>query len=184
MLVACFVIKLFGWNWFEIVCTNEHFSNLCEFIETNKVAYWFLSYFVYTIPTYFIILSICQRPNPNRKQTIATIISLSLVWVNVIYSPELKNTLEILFVLIVPILFLKMEEKDKGILRCIKERWYYGIIGYLILLAFQIISLITKSVSLGWLNDNLVVTFILLFDYYIMIVLYYLYIKIKKGEKQ
>jgi hypothetical protein len=129
-------------------------------------------------------LSICQRPNPNKKQTIATIISLSLVWVNVIYSPEVKNTLEILLVLIVPVLFLKMEEKDKGILRCIKERWYYGIIGYLIILAFQIISLITKSVSLGWLNDNLVVTFILLFDYYIMIVLYYLYIKIKKGEKQ
>ena len=39
LLAVCFAIKLFGGNWFEIVCANEHFIKFCDFIDRAYINY-------------------------------------------------------------------------------------------------------------------------------------------------
>ena len=181
MLVACFAIKLFGGNWFEVVCTNEHFSNFCEYVENNRAVYVSFSLFVYIIPTLFVILSVCNKPKPNKKELLFFLISLLVIRLSRYISTDLKSILELVFILLVPIFLDFVYTKD--IKMSFKKNWYRGIVGNALVLLFQTISLLTKNVGLKLLNDNLVVTYILLIDYYIMITLYYLYIKLKSEVK-
>ena len=41
-LAICFVIKLFGGNFFQIICENETFIAICEFCDNN----WWASYII------------------------------------------------------------------------------------------------------------------------------------------
>lgn len=182
MLVACFVIKLFGGNWFEVVCTNEHFSNFCNYIENNYAVYNILSAFVYVLPQIFAIFAICLLPNPNRYQVFFVIFALLAVWSIKFISRDLKSIIEMIFIFTVPVT-IRLFGDEIDAKKIAKKKWFLGIVGYFTIFLFQLISMVTKNVGLKLLNDNLVVTYILLLDYYIMIVLYYLYVKNYKKEE-
>lgn len=180
MLIACFIVKLFGGNLFEVICTDEHFIYVCEFIANNKIIYELLSYFVYTVPMIVVSMAMCFEPKPSKNQLALIVVSLTFVWIGRIFSSNSKSILEIIYFVFIPIIceFLKV----KNFKSALSKSWYRGILGYGLILVFQIISMITKNVDLHYLNDNLVVTYILLIDYYIMVALYYFYIKLYKGE--
>ena len=181
MLVACFAIKLFGGNWFEVVCTNEHFIKVCNFIDEKFLLHQVSSYFIYVIPTFFILLSCCQVPKPSKTQLVVLICSLSLVWASKFIDIQLKTILEVVNTLFMPIV-LRMCEKEK-FKETMKSRWFYGIIGYFLVLLFQLLSLFAKNIGIHFVSESLFVTFILLIDYYIMIALYYLYTKLRKENR-
>jgi hypothetical protein len=107
-----------------------------------------------------------------------------LVWFSVLVSLNLKTILEIANFIITPIILNYSKEKEKGILYFIKNKWYYGIVGLIIIFFFQFVSLITRNIGIKVTSDNVLITFILLIDYYILLFLYYLYIRIMKGEKR
>lgn len=181
MLVACFAIKLFGGNWFEIVCTNEHFSNICRFVENNRIVYEALSLFVYTIPSVFMVLSISLLPKPTKKQLYIVIVGVVIVWYSKFISYNFKSALEMINSIVMPVV-LKFDKNNFKLV--LKKNWWLGIVGSFIVFSFQFLSLITKNIGLKLLNDNLVITYILLIDYYIMVSIYFLYIKLKFGGKE
>ena len=183
MLVICFIIKLFGGNWFEIICTNEHFIQVCDFIEHNRFVYLLCSVLIYTIPTVFAILAMSLIPHPNKVQITITSFSLIIVCLSQIISMNLKSILEFVVFVTLPIMLNFLKNTKKSIKIAIKKYWYCGFVGYLIIFAFQILSLITKNIGIKITSDSVLTTFILLIDYYIMLCLYYLYIKLYKGEK-
>lgn len=184
MLVACFVIKLFGGNWFEVVCTNEHFSNFCNFVDENWFLHQLFSFIVYFVPSVFLILAISVIPNPTKKQLFVIFAVICLSWSLKYISLNLKMYAELLFYSCMPITLRFIEEDvNDDEIPLLKKYWYYGIVGNIIVFAFQAISLFTKSVGVHFDGETLVVTFIFLMDYYIMIALYYLYVKLKKGGK-
>lgn len=180
MLVACFAIKLFGGNWFEVVCTNEHFSNFCEYVENNIFINQSLSTIVYIVSQTFIVLSVCLIPKPNKKQLAFIIISLFALRMSRYINQNLKSVLEFLYILLIPLLIDLIS--GVSVKQSLKTKWYLGILGNVFILGFQVVSMITKNVGFKLLNDNLVVTYILLIDYYIMVALYYLYVKLKTEE--
>jgi hypothetical protein len=182
MLVACFVIKLFGGNWFEVVCTNEHFSNFCNYIENNYAVYNILSAIVYVFPQIFAIFALCLLPNPKKHQVLFVIFALLVVWSSKFISRDLKSIIEMFFIFTVPVT-IRLFGNESDIKKIVKKNWFLGIIGYFTIFSFQFISMVAKNVGLKLLNDNSVVTYILLLDYYIMIVLYYLYVKNYKKEE-
>ena len=184
MLVACFAIKLFGGNWFEVVCTNEHFILVCDFIQNNKIAFFVSSFIIYTVPMSFTMLSVSMMPIPKKRELFICIFNVLLVWFSVLVSLNLKTILEIANFIITPIILNYSKEKEKGILYFIKNKWYYGIVGLIIIFFFQFVSLITRNIGIKVTSDNVLITFILLIDYYILLFLYYLYIRIMKGEKR
>lgn len=178
MLVACFAIKLFGGNWFEVVCTNEHFLKLCDFVENNIFLYNFISYFVYLIPQTIIILAISNRPTPSKTYCFVVLISLSIIWAIYFISPTTKSILEFVFMVLSPVLgnFSKNNINKKLLLRSIAR----GILGLFLVTSFQLISFFTRNLEINIYNNSILVTSIMLLDYYIMICLFYLYVKINK----
>ena len=60
-LIVCFIIKLFGGNLFEIVCTNENFIKVCKYADTHLWAYYSIGAVYCFISLYFFILAILQR---------------------------------------------------------------------------------------------------------------------------
>ena len=184
MLVACFAIKLFGGNWFEVVCTNEHFSNLCYFVQNNKVAFEIFSFVLYVFPTILIVLSFSLIPNPSKIQIKIIIIVLILVWATRFISMSIKSTIEPIVLIVFPIILNYIGNKERGFKKVFCSTWYYGIVGSAIALCFQVISLITRNAGIKIISKDVLTTFIMLIDYYIMLILYYLYVKLKKGTEK
>ena len=182
MLVACFIIKLFGGNWFEVVCTNEHFSNLCRFIDNNVVLRSIVGFILYVPSTFLVLVSSSFLTKPNKKQLLFLILFVSSVWCLNFIDNTIKGIVEFVMILISPIL-VKLFDKNCGFANIIKNRWYYGIVANVIVLVFQMISLIIRNVGIKVTHDSLLITSILMIDYYIMVLLYYLYIK-EKGVKK
>jgi hypothetical protein len=86
-------------------------------------------------------------------------------------SVTIKSIAEILIICLLPVALAYFDKIE----RPFKRYWFRGIIGFVLILLFQTISMITRNIGLKLLDDNALVTFILLIDYYIMIFLYYLY---------
>ena len=181
MLVACFAIKLFGGNWFEVVCTNEHFSNLCDYVNRTPILYEGIAVITYLFSAYFIILSASRKSKISIFEFFLTIICFSLCWALKFISHNLKSIFELLLIWVFPIILNK--SNFGGFFKSFKKTWHYGIIGNFLVLSFQVISLITRNISLSFITGNFMLSMILLVDYYIMIFLYFLYVKQKEVNK-
>ena len=174
MLVACFAIKIFGGNWFEVVCTNEHFLKICDFIEGNPFVYVPLSFFVYVLPATFIMLSVCKTPKPNKNKLLTIVVCMGFLWACSWFAESIKPILEIVLICVLPIVVGLMCEKKPTAKEVIKKNWYRGILANVLIFIFQLLSLLTKNIGIKTLNDNLVLTYMFLIDYYIMATLFYL----------
>lgn len=180
MLVACFAIKLFGWNWFEVVCTNEHFSNFCQFVDNHWFLYYPIGLMLYVASTSWIILSCSNISEPTTKEVFAILCSLAVVWSMQFVSTNVKTIIELANTILLPIILILRRNKELGIKQTLKKNWYRGIVGYILVLSFQFISLITRNVGIKYTDDSTLITLMLMFDYYIMVALFYLYVKKSK----
>ena len=161
MLVACFLIKLFGGNWFEVVCTNEHFIMVCDFIDNNAIIHQISSFLIYSIPSFFIITASSFVPKPTKKQFRIICVGLLVVWFSKFVSINLKSVFEILNTISMPIIL--NIGNGKTIKQSFKKYWYYGFLGYAIIFAFQFLSLFIRNIGITFVNESLFVTFILHF---------------------
>ena len=103
-----------------------------------------------------------------------------IIWSVKFINYGLKSSLEIFLFITIPII-LRVVNKE-SIIKTIKTKWFYGLIGAIISISFVAISMIIRNLGLKTvIKDNLVTSFIMLIDYYIMITLYYLYIRKIRG---
>lgn len=179
MLVACFAIKLFGGNWFEVVCTNEHFSKCCEYLDKNIVLQDLLAFSLYLFGTYLMILSCSLVASSSKKQKLAIFLSFSVCFLLNYVSEAVKFATEALCFIVLPIFITATN--GETIKSAIKSKWYCGFVGMGLIFAFQLISMYLRDVDFWIMHENTLTSLMLLIDYYIMIVLYHLYVKLKKG---
>ncbi len=182
MLVACFAIKLFGGNWFEIVCTNEHFSNICRIVDNNKIIWCIVSYSTYITSSSIIIFACSKNKSKLKKSTVFLVFCcLTICWLSQFISVSVKTIFEILAILFIPtILSVLYTSERKSVV--LKNVWYRGILCAIITFGFQAISFITRNVGIVIVDDNTLISMILLIDYYIMSILFYLHFKATKME--
>jgi hypothetical protein len=177
MLVACFAIKLFGGNWFEVVCTNEHFILVCDFIDRNIVLENCIAYFLYVIFTTILLMAVCRETSFQSKNIIIIASLISFVWISHFINENLKFSLEIFSFIFLPIFINKGKTP-------IKKVWYYGLIGIALDILFQMISFYIRGVKVAIIGDgNTLLSLILMVDYYIMILLHFLLVKQRKEKK-
>lgn len=176
LLAICFVIKIFGGNFFAIVCTNEKFIKVCEFIE-NTIIFDILQ-FISFVFSYFLIFR-CVDMNNSKRNTIIFFIYAVLYFVfkelikfNVIQlTTTIHNILE--FGLIYFFMIMFCNTKSKLHIRLLKPLLFVSL-----LLIFSLISAIVKNIGIdSSLNESVVMGLIFLIDYYIMILLTYFYMK-------
>ena len=172
VLVLCFIIKIFGGNWFELGAENIKFIQFCNFVDNNMWLKMLLSCILSCLSNYFII---CIIINKKKLKLIETIFFMILIIIRSILSWYYSI---VAFILDIVILIGCTTFINKKILR--------SLICFGIIILFQAISLVIRNIGFANFNDNsFLIQVLLQIDYYIMIFLLYLYnikqIK-KKGE--
>ena len=168
VLLCCFIVKLLGGNFFVIVCENEKFIKFCEYCNTG-VMYWVIALITYTTSGTLIFMAICKCKKPNLLFVISNIVFTIIKLLFLKYS-TIIFIVELFYFILIPIIYNKIY-------------WKRAIIGFILTLAFQIISLVTKNIGIKIMNNDLITQLIFMIDYYIMLVLYWLY-SIKEEENQ
>lgn len=182
MLIVCCIIKLIGGNWFEIICDNEHFAYVCKYIDEHIILNCVIGLVLYVFVGYFIFVTMALLEKPTKRQRIFIIILLCIVWAFNFISDEIKFYIEIgVFIIFPPIINMLDKQNRKSL----KYTWFMGIVGCILNIAFQMISLFIKNIGIKIIDDSFLITIIFSIDYYIMVILFYLYVKLKlKTNKQ
>lgn len=167
-LIGCFLIKVFGGNYFEIVSTNEKFINVCKWIDGNFVKE--IIRFAFANLCFYIYTCSIMRNKMNKKQLIIFEIAMILMTVAKYINSNIGFIADCVTMLAVPLVFSGW-------------KWKNTLLGFGLINAFQIISLITRNLGVSILEAPMLIELILQIDYYIMLVLYYLYAVKLKGEK-
>lgn len=174
-LAICFGIKLFGGNLFEIMCENENFIKVCEYADNH---FWanYLIYLIYAYVTlYFLTLAMISEWKFTKVQFIMfTITAIVGVFIKLLNS-QIGLVFDIWQIIIMPILFVWHK----------KRQIFWIILGNIILVVFQIVSMFVKNLSIGIVTQNgVLITTIYSIDVSIMICLYYFYSNIMRKEKK
>lgn len=175
ILGICFFIKIFGGNFFEIVCTNDKFVSICNFIDKSWIAY--LLRCISFLFSSFLIFK-CIDYGSSKIKTIIFLILCMCVWsykhlinlgvINV--GTLLYNVLDFVSLYIISVICSSKKN--------IYSRFIKPLIFIALLFVFSIISATTKNIGIHEsLNSYFVEGIIFMIDYYIMIVLTYLYAK-------
>lgn len=174
-LAICFGIKLFGGNLFEIMCENENFIKVCDYADNHLWADYLISLVYGYITNYFFILAICGKWKFNNSQLIIFSIAIILGCLVKLFSTTFGMIFDIWQTIIMPCLFTIKNPK----------RHIWVIVGNILFISFQMISLFVKNLSLEVVTNNgLLVGMIYCIDVAIMIFLYYLYVNFKSKRKE
>lgn len=172
LLIVCLIIKLFGGNWFELGSENSKFIQFCLYVDNHmwlKKILGILIALITTIPLYCIMLK-------EQKPKLWKILMLSILLISKCIIGWFNATIG--FIIDIAILL--------GLLTFLNKNFKRNIICFLFINFLQIITLLLRNVSFGFGNFNynnlFIIQFLYQLDYYIMIVLWYLYTFKKKKE--
>lgn len=166
VLIACFLIKILGGNWFEIICENENFINICDWLDGSWFKY-VVATLVYAPSSYLIYLCLTKQKLLDDWWILLILIP----------APLLKDKIAILgWVIDLFVLLLMPLIKGKF------KNWLHVLVGNVLLIGFQFVSLLMKNININLTNEPSLFALIMQIDYYIMIILYYLYIQNYRKE--
>ena len=172
-LIGCFIVKLFGGNYFEIIANNEHIVNLCDFINSNFLKY-IVRFIQANLSFYLYTCSIAKRNLKIKESILVEIFILFDVVIKYI-NPDIGFICDCIVMTLIPFV---LSSKSNGI----KIGAIRTVFGFALINIFQIISLIVRNLGIKVLDAPTLVEIILEIDYYIMLILYYLYSVKLKGE--
>lgn len=161
LLAICFVIKIFGGNFFEYVGKSE----AIEYIARHDILLIPVQCIFYIFGTYLFYQAMIKHKHKIHSLLLVVFLAIfkQLYDVN-IYLQISCYVVEFIIMFLYPIIIFKC-------------KWYKVVIINLLLIVFQVISLITKNIGIISFPFEDVVGFVYMIDYYIMIVLLYLYTK-------
>lgn len=171
-LALCFIVKIFGGNFFEIICENPNYKALCDYAENHL---WFENILAF-IPSFicqvFYLLAILQKYKFTLKEFLITIITLVLSVCLRDFSIIFGYIFDFILFFGLPIFMLGKNYK----------KYYQVFIAFILNFLFQLISLLVKNLSIGYVSESIFFVLIYMIDLYIMCFLYYLYRNFKKEQ--
>lgn len=161
-LIVCLVIKIFGGNWFELWWNNDKFIAFCSYVDNHKYLKMTVSTIVALITTYPIYCVILNDNKPKLKVILILMLSLTLKCIIGWYFPSIGFILDVLILL--------------GLMTIFNKNFKRNVICFGIICIFQIITIVTRSLSFNF-NETVTTIQGILYqvDYYLMILLFYLY---------
>ena len=164
LLGVCFVVKIFGGNFFAFVGGSAVVEYICDRIYL-LIPFQSMFYIIGTYPFYLTVTN-----HSHKKLCFAIVLFLNIMkqlvklgtlWVYIAFICEF------ICMFIIPIFVFK-------------RKWFDVIYLNVLLIVFQIISLITKNIVIVDFPRADVVGYVYMIDYYIMIALMFLYSKKKE----
>ena len=168
LLAICFFIKIFGGNFFNIVCRNENFIKICKFIDDN--IYLLTSFVFYMVTNCIYLYSFTKA---TKISTFIILISLPICFLMKYINMTMGIIFDILVIeILLPVIFM-LKEKHKPKKIVIKV-----LIAFMLINLFQVISMFVKNLGLfKVLYETSLVSIIYSIDYIIMLTLHLLYSK-------
>lgn len=173
VLIFCLIVKLFGGNWFELSSENDKFVAFCNFVDNTMWLKMTLACMIYLFTNYFILCILINRKKLDKKivalflplMITKSLISWYVLWVSYV--------LDVLILVILPLI--------------IGKKWKRVLFGNVLIFAFQVVTILIRNVSFDFnLGNTFIEQTLYQIDYYLMIILFYLYTfkknKIKKEE--
>lgn len=175
ILFTCFAIKLFGGNFFQIIYNNKYYRVFCNYVDT----YLWTQIIIGSISTFLLntlfLLAVNRKLKFTRTECIFVIISTIICTIIKVLNAKLGLLVDIYQMLILPFI-IKTD--------ClIEHKIRYVIFGNILVLLFQVISLLTKNLTLSFITNDTFTAFIFTIDVFIMCTLYYLYMNTKREVK-
>lgn len=173
LLAICFVIKIFGGNFFDIICNNESFIKFCDWFDVSIIRY-VIYYIYFTVESTILICIIDNKFKIKSKKYILYLITCSIFWViKILVEQNIINiNLEIFSVISLIILYIILLIFSKKPLHSLWVIMYQLFLG--------LISSIIKNIGFDdELSNSFLLYFIFNIDYYIVLVMTLLYIKLK-----
>lgn len=175
LLIVCCLFKLFGANIFIVGVEEGNFKLVCEFINNNIIIRSICNILMNIIGSGFYYMAVLKDKRPRLKWFMPLIVYAILKQV------FRENYSSIFFIL------------DFGMTIGLPiiinyKKWKSILLGCLLTLIFQILSMFLKLDNFVMFDENFLIGTILSIDYYIMLILYYLYsnyndLELKREEK-
>jgi hypothetical protein len=172
LLIVCLIIKLFGGNWFELGSENSKFIQFCNYVETRLYLKMIIGCVIAIITTYPLYCVMLKEQKPKLYKIIPLMILLVIKCIISWYNSIVSFCLDIFILIILMTIFNKNFKRNLKL--------------YIITMIFQIITLKLRDLSFGLndfnFNNTFIEQFLYQIDYYIIIILIYLYTFKKKKE--
>lgn len=179
LIISCWAIfliatafKMFGANLFIAGSNNETFIRVCNYIQ-NSIIYYIIGTLFNIVGTTFYLMAVLEEKKPKLLWFIP------LVLYTIVKT--IFNKYDVLFfILDISVIMIGLP------LLINYKMWLKISIGVVLNIVFQLLSQFLKLGQYGTFDNNVVIAVILSIDYYIMLVLFYLYsnyVFIKKGDK-
>ena len=165
MLFVCIVLKIFGVEWFNLDTSIPLLNKIDEIVMNNNVLSFIYSYSLLYINGLLVIMCSIGRSIHKTKILYGVFIVVSVIFGDFVYMPVI-DTLMLLIICMIE------EPKRSTILN------YIGI--FVLNILYQSISLYIRDLGFHFSNYGLITSVLLNIDYYIMLVITYLYFK--KGD--
>lgn len=180
ILFVVFTLKLFGINYFGLDTNNELISNINNFIK-----YWRIEYIWYTITLFvntYIILAITCNDNTKRMFDF-TLLTMPLnMFIQFLKSkidlPYMFVFSDLLYLFILSLCYIKIVKRDKVHRENVSNYWFFMGINFI----FQLISLLTRDITIGYHTDSLIKSLIMNIDYFTLLIISYKLYFIKGGK--
>ena len=172
-LILCFLIKILGGNFFEIMCESPNYKALCEYADNHFWLKYLIGICSSMLCQTLYVLAILQEYKFKKWQLVTTIVSV-LVGTYIKYLSTVAGWIfDVWFFIGMPILFLGKHYK----------KYWQVLVALALNLLFQFVSIIVKNLAIVVVGDSTFITLIYMIDLYIMCFLYYLYRNYVKENK-
>ena len=171
-LFSFWAIKLFGGNWFEIMVQNENFIRFSNAVQNTWLKYA-LNFITIFVARYFIFCAVCQKSTFKGKELFLIISIIISAWFLVNFGRIELIQMSYLYIVVIIIGAIYQKGWKK----------LFGIISIVFELLFTTISMLVRNIPVSVLNDYFI-AIILSIDFYIMVILYYLYSNLLRLKKE
>ena len=172
-LALCFIIKIFGGNFFEIVCENPKYKALCDYADRTLWLKFIIGVIVSTICQCLYELAIMRKIKFTKTELIVTVISVFACCLLKLYGVNPICVCDIYLSFLLPIILVKKDYKKHIAI----------VVAFLFNIGFQVISLLVKNIGIVNVGDTYFIGIIYSIDVILMLSLYYLYRNFDKKEK-
>lgn len=164
LLIFCFALKLLFGNLFAISVESQNFIAFCDWLDTHWLKY-IIATIVYVPSTYLVYCCLTKQKLGKDLWLLLFLLPMAFVKERIAIIGVI---IEFIYLLVIPLIKSKFKN----------FKWI--ILGIVMIYIFQLISLLVRNVGFYIDNSSMLIGLIMQIDYYIMLVLYYLYIHYRK----
>lgn len=168
MLIVSIILKLFGVPWFNLDTSIPILNQIDEVVMNNYVLCMIYSSFLLTINIYMIVIITLNVGIKDSWKIVKYIFIFNMFYVCVkVYIPE---NIRILVDILYPIIYVIILNRGMTV-RCFKR--YITVL--VLNLLYQYVSIFIRDISVHQGNYGFITSLLLMLDYYIMLVITYIY---------